>query len=192
MHSYNSTALPHNQFIHHGLVDLTIINSYIVFNPAARAASGLSKCSHVTFLKQLHIELCQLRDDDWEALITNESVQATPSKVPNPIVNKSSKVCSPLKDSSKSRGGDSSTYCSTCKLQNASKKPLVWRVFLCEKKRHTFKGELRSCFDIWHKCWANGTLAPGPTRGGRRTIRARAPAQREANVNGEEGDGGRQ
>ncbi|OWY94895.1 hypothetical protein PHMEG_00035249 [Phytophthora megakarya] len=142
-----------------GLVDLAIINAYIVFK-AARAASSLSKRSHVKFLKQLQIEL------------------STPSKAPNPIVGRRAthnplpndewrpgnnnqnskrriracKVCSLLKDSSKSRSVDSSTYGSTCKLQNASKKSLVWRVFLFEKKHNTFKGELRSCFDIWHKC----------------------------------------
>ncbi|OWZ00699.1 hypothetical protein PHMEG_00028054, partial [Phytophthora megakarya] len=142
----------------HGLVDLTIINAYIVFN-AAHAASDLAKCSHVKCLKQLHIELCQLRDDDWEALITNESFQATPSKAPNLSIGRRA-THKPLQmmngdlgtttkaDSSKTRGGDSSTYCSTCKLQNTSKNPLAWCVFLCEKKRHTFKGELRSCFDI--------------------------------------------
>ncbi|KAG1684561.1 hypothetical protein DVH05_010973 [Phytophthora capsici] len=57
---------------------------------------------------------------------------------------------------------------------------MAWRVFLCEKKRHTLKGELLSCFDIWHKSWRNGALAPAPQRGGKRSIRARAPAQHPA------------
>ncbi|KAK1942774.1 PiggyBac transposable element-derived protein 4 [Phytophthora citrophthora] len=170
-----------------GLVDLAIINAYIVFN-AARAASGHPKMSH-----ELRLELCQLRDKDWEILSTNASFQPTPSKEPNarsahraghkPLLNNEwrpgnnnqgrkrrtrvCKVCSLLKDTSSARGGDSSTYCSTCTLQTMSKKSMARRVFLCEKKRHTMKGELRSCFDIWHKCWSNGALAPAPQQGGR-------------------------
>ncbi|KAK1930142.1 hypothetical protein P3T76_014376 [Phytophthora citrophthora] len=61
-----------------GLVDLAIINAYIVFN-AARAASEHPKMSHVKFLKELHLELCQLRNEDWEILSTNASFQPTPS-----------------------------------------------------------------------------------------------------------------
>ncbi|KAE9037189.1 hypothetical protein PR002_g6708 [Phytophthora rubi] len=185
------------------------VNAFIVFN-AARAAAGLPKLSHVKFLKQLHIELCQLEEDDWEALCSNVSFQATPSKEPNahrirranhqPLLNdewrpgnnnqgrkrrtRTCKVCSLLKDTSNAPVGASSTYCSTCKLQTSSKKPMVQRVFLCDKKRHAMKGELRSCFDIWHVCWSNGTLAPAPKRGGKRAIRARAPAHRQ--VEGEE------
>uniref|UniRef100_H3GZJ6 PiggyBac transposable element-derived protein domain-containing protein n=1 Tax=Phytophthora ramorum TaxID=164328 RepID=H3GZJ6_PHYRM len=175
-----------------GLVDLAIINSYTVFN-AACAASGHPKMSHVKFLKELHLELCQLRDEDWEIVSTNASFQATPSKESNahrarranhkPLLNdewrpgnnnqgrkrrtRAWKVCSLVKDTSSARGGDSSTYCSTCTLQTSSKKPMARRVFLCEKKRHAMKGELRSCFDIWHKCWSNGALAPAPQQGGK-------------------------
>ncbi|KAK1930143.1 hypothetical protein P3T76_014376 [Phytophthora citrophthora] len=98
------------------------------------------------------------------------------------------KVCYLRKDTSSARGGDSSTYCSTCTLQPLSKKSMARRVFLCEKKRHTMKGELRSCFDIWHKCWSNGALAPAPQQGGKRSIRARAPARRQDVVGAEDGD----
>ncbi|RAW21423.1 hypothetical protein PC110_g22134 [Phytophthora cactorum] len=44
-----------------GLVDLAIINAYIVHN-ARRAAGGWRKLSHVKYLKQLHLELCQLKN----------------------------------------------------------------------------------------------------------------------------------
>ncbi|GMF43229.1 unnamed protein product [Phytophthora fragariaefolia] len=196
-----------------GLVDLAIINTYIVFN-AARAALGLPKMSHVKFLKQLHLELCQLRDEVWEMLSTNASFQATPSKAPNarrvrrathePLLNdewrpgnnnqgrkrrtRACKVCSLLKGTTSARGGDSSTNCSTCALQTSTKKPMARRVFLCEKKRHTIKGELRSCFDIWHKCWGNGALAPASQQRGKRSIRARPPARRQDEVGGEAAD----
>ncbi|GMF19799.1 unnamed protein product [Phytophthora fragariaefolia] len=53
-----------------GLVDLAIINSYIIYN-AVRTAADLPKLSHVKFLKHLHLELCQLQDEDWAALRSN-------------------------------------------------------------------------------------------------------------------------
>ncbi|OWZ05089.1 hypothetical protein PHMEG_00022887 [Phytophthora megakarya] len=70
---------------------------------------------------------------------------------------------------------------SLLQIPASTKKPLAWRVFLCEKKRHAVKGEVQSCFDIWHKSWLNGTLALAPRRGGKRSIRARAPARPKDN-----------
>ncbi|POM71749.1 Hypothetical protein PHPALM_11638 [Phytophthora palmivora] len=52
-----------------GLVDLAVINAYIVFND--RRAGTAQKINYVKFLKQLHLELCQLRDEDWEGLLRN-------------------------------------------------------------------------------------------------------------------------
>ncbi|KAE8995979.1 hypothetical protein PF002_g4871 [Phytophthora fragariae] len=42
-----------------GLMDLAIVNAFIIYN-ARRTADGKSKVSHVSFMKQLHLELCQL------------------------------------------------------------------------------------------------------------------------------------
>ncbi|ETP16658.1 hypothetical protein F441_08777 [Phytophthora nicotianae CJ01A1] len=63
-----------------GLIDLVIVNAYITQN-AARAAAGLQKLSHVKFMKQLHLELCQLREEDWDALLRDDG-QATPTQSP--------------------------------------------------------------------------------------------------------------
>ncbi|POM74126.1 Hypothetical protein PHPALM_8959 [Phytophthora palmivora] len=64
-----------------GLVDLAVINAYIVFN-ARRAGTGQKKINHIKFLKQLHLELYQLRDEDCEGLryIAIDRVEMTPSK----------------------------------------------------------------------------------------------------------------
>ncbi|KAG3254376.1 hypothetical protein PI124_g1076 [Phytophthora idaei] len=62
-----------------GLVDLAIINIYIVYN-AARVATNKPKVIHVKFLKRLHLELCHLREEDWESLRSDDIFQATPSK----------------------------------------------------------------------------------------------------------------
>eukprot|EP00644_Phytophthora_capsici_P011837 jgi/Phyca11/106398/e_gw1.12.625.1 len=186
-----------------GLIDLAVINAYIVFN-ARRAADGLSKLSHVKFLKQLHVELCQLQEDDWIGLRDNDESTATPSKPRStpqynghtavlndewrPGNNQSGrkrrtracKVCSLLKGTDGARGGDSSIYCSDCKLTTLSKKPKAWRVFLCDKVRHRHNGALMSCFEIWHKAWRNGTLLPKKAR--KRNIRARVPAKGSLNA----------
>ncbi|OWZ11622.1 hypothetical protein PHMEG_00015326 [Phytophthora megakarya] len=146
-----------------GLVDLAVINANIVHN-AGRHAANLPKVKH----------LYQLRDEDWETLKNNRCFQATPSKAETgirtrqaahlPLLNddwctannsqgrkrrtRACKVCSLLKGTDGTRGGDSSVYCSVCKLPNSSKKPHAASVFLCEKVRHVYNGNPMSCFDI--------------------------------------------
>ncbi|POM73745.1 LOW QUALITY PROTEIN: Hypothetical protein PHPALM_9379 [Phytophthora palmivora] len=184
-----------------GLVDLAVINAYIVFN-ARRAGTGQKKVNHVKFLKQLHLELCQLRDEDWEGLrnITSDRVELAPSKssfhsqcpehkrVQNdewrPGNNQTGrktrvcKVCSLLKGLDDVQGGDSSIYCSDCKLTTSSKRPKAWRV-LCDKPRRKHNGIPITCFDLWHQVWRNGTALPSSAR--KRKIRARTPAELSAN-----------
>ncbi|POM81531.1 Hypothetical protein PHPALM_483 [Phytophthora palmivora] len=57
-----------------GLIDLALINAYIVHN-ARRGADGMRKLSHVKVIKQLHLELCQLREEAWEALLSCDSME---------------------------------------------------------------------------------------------------------------------
>ncbi|ETP37457.1 hypothetical protein F442_14729 [Phytophthora nicotianae P10297] len=150
-----------------GLVDLAIIDSYIVFN-AARAASNLLKTSYIEFLKQLHLELCQLRDEDWEGLI--ESHADTKRRVET------------WQQQSRAKAADKGLYCVLIAKRR-------WdRPLRRLKERHTLKGKLLSCFDIWHKSWRNGALAPAPQHGGKKTIRARAPAQHPAQGNDSDED----
>ncbi|POM81831.1 Hypothetical protein PHPALM_147 [Phytophthora palmivora] len=180
-----------------GLIDLAVINAYIIFN-ARRVADGLSKLPHVNFLKQLHLELCQLQEDDWDGLRESDEATATPSKARTApmyrghtvVINdewrpgnnqsgrkrrtRACKVCSLLKGTDGARVGDSSIYCSDCKLPTSSKKPKAWRVFLSDKVRHRHNGALMSFFEIWHKAWRNGTILPKKAR--KRNIRARVPA----------------
>uniref|UniRef100_H3GNY3 PiggyBac transposable element-derived protein domain-containing protein n=1 Tax=Phytophthora ramorum TaxID=164328 RepID=H3GNY3_PHYRM len=190
-----------------GLTDLAIINGYIVYD-ARRAAANLSKVRHVKFMKQLHLELCQLREEDLELLRSNENLQVTPQKTANssrirrsahkPLQNdecrpgnngvgrkrrtRACKICALLKGTDNARGGDSSVYSSKCKLPTTSKKPMAWRVFLCEKMRHAVSGQPMSCFGSWHKALRDGTLAPAPRRDGKkRMIRAQRPAESQVN-----------
>uniref|UniRef100_H3H361 PiggyBac transposable element-derived protein domain-containing protein n=1 Tax=Phytophthora ramorum TaxID=164328 RepID=H3H361_PHYRM len=56
-----------------GLIDLAIVNAYIVFT-CGRAADGKLKLSHVVFLKQLHLELCQLQQEDWQHILRHRGL----------------------------------------------------------------------------------------------------------------------
>ncbi|KAJ8516774.1 hypothetical protein ON010_g18408 [Phytophthora cinnamomi] len=132
-----------------GLIDLAVINAYIVFN-ARRTADGLKKMSH---------------GDDME--------EATPSKDHTKPQRAGHRPVQNDECTDDARGGDSSIYCSGCKLTTSSKKPMSWRVFLCDKVRHRHNGALMSCFEIWHKAWRNGTLLP--KRAQKKNIRARMP-----------------
>jgi hypothetical protein len=87
------------------------------------------------------------------------------------------KVCWLLKGTDDARGGDASVYCSDCKLTTTSKKPMAWRVYLCDNVRHRYNDAAMSCFEIWHKAWRNGTLLP--TKARKPNIRARMPARSE-------------
>ncbi|GMF56984.1 unnamed protein product [Phytophthora fragariaefolia] len=179
-----------------GLIDLAAINPYVIHN-ARRAADGMRKLNHVKFLKKLHLELRQLRDDDWVSLLNPN--ETTPSKSRTkpptarhlPVQNdewrpgnnqtgrkrrtRVCKVCSLLKDSDDIRDGDSSIYCSDCKLTTTSKQPKAWRVFLYDKARRKYNGVSMTRFDIWHRVWKNSTLLPTLAR--KRKIRARTPAE---------------
>ncbi|KAG6572627.1 Pol protein [Phytophthora cinnamomi] len=48
-----------------GLIDLAIINAFLLYNER-RVVDGKPKASHVEFLKRLHLELIQLREEDWD------------------------------------------------------------------------------------------------------------------------------
>ncbi|ETI30034.1 hypothetical protein F443_22847 [Phytophthora nicotianae P1569] len=179
-----------------GLLDLAIVNAFIIYN-ARRTSEGKSKTSHVVFLKQLHLELCQLRPDDWNQLLRNQGLQPIPTKTNReqpahvPIQTdewrkgngsetrkrrqRACKVCSVLKRADQSRGGETIFYCAVCKLNASSTHVLASRVFLCNKVKHTSNGIATSCFEIWHKHWKYGTMIPQVQR--KRKLRARKPAR---------------
>ncbi|ETK71856.1 hypothetical protein L915_20961 [Phytophthora nicotianae] len=114
-----------------GLIDLSIINAFIVYN-ARRSADAKPEVSHVRFLKHLHLELSQLRTIDWYPLLRHQGFQPTPTKTSRatPALvpmqtdewrkgndddtrkrrQRACKVCSVLKRADQARGGET-TYC---------------------------------------------------------------------------------
>uniref|UniRef100_H3GNA7 PiggyBac transposable element-derived protein domain-containing protein n=2 Tax=Phytophthora ramorum TaxID=164328 RepID=H3GNA7_PHYRM len=192
-----------------GLMDLAIINAFIIYN-YRRVADGKSKVSHVRFLKELHLQLCQLQDDDWDQLIRDQGLQPTPTKSNRTVTahvpvqtdewrkgngnetrkrrQRACKVCSVLKREDQSRGGETTFYCAACKLKTSSMYALASRVFLCNKVKHSSNGVATSCFEVWHKHWRDGTRIPQTQR--KRKLRARKPAR--ASADGDAEDSGAQ
>ncbi|POM69326.1 Hypothetical protein PHPALM_14394 [Phytophthora palmivora] len=145
-----------------GFVDLAIVNAFIVYN-RARTAANKPKVPHIDFLKQLHLELCQLSEYDWTELQRTRVQYLMPSKQRSA----GSSTIMPVKTEDK-RKGNKTTY--NKKTGEAKTSP----VYLCNKVKHAFDGQARTCFEIWHKCWQNG--ANKPSRG-KRKIRVRTVAE---------------
>ncbi|EGZ13000.1 hypothetical protein PHYSODRAFT_334829 [Phytophthora sojae] len=157
---------------------------------------GKRKATHVEFLKKLHLELIQLKPDDWTQMLRHRGMHPTPSKqrkattthVPVPTDEwrkdntddtrkrrqRACKVYSVLKRAGEARGGETTFYCGGGKLKTAAKNAHTARVFLCNKVKHTSNGEAVPCLEIWHRHWKNGTVIPPSIT--KRKIRARKPA----------------
>ncbi|POM65861.1 Hypothetical protein PHPALM_18363 [Phytophthora palmivora] len=143
-------------------VDLVLVNAFIILNHA-RTATNKSRLSHITFLKQLHLELCQISDSDWEDLLGSPGPTFNrPGNVyADQGAQRACKVCSLLKD--KVTGGDTSFQCSTCTLTKKNEKTgeiTKTPVYLCNKVKHSYNGQARTCFKIWHLCWKDGANKP--------------------------------
>ncbi|KAG3234605.1 hypothetical protein PI124_g20340 [Phytophthora idaei] len=85
-------------------------------------------------------------------------------------------ACSVLKSTDQPRGGETTSYCSLCKLKTLSWHGLASRVLLRNMVKHVSNEEAASCFEIWHSHWKNGSFIPA-VRGKRKT-RARKPRSR--------------
>ncbi|ETL79694.1 hypothetical protein L917_19732 [Phytophthora nicotianae] len=170
-----------NRFL--GSVDLAYINALIVFNHA-RTAANQAKLSHITFMTQLHLELYQISPRDWEELVSSPDPNFTPTKqrvaaaarhMPIQAEDKrkdntagstkgrqrARQVCSVLKE--KVTDGDTSFQCSNSEFKTIDQKTGETKaspVYLCNKVKHAFNGQARTCFEIWHGCWQNGKLKP--------------------------------
>ncbi|ETP28050.1 hypothetical protein F442_22666 [Phytophthora nicotianae P10297] len=183
-----------------GLVDLAIVNGYIVHR-AYHEAKGTRPLTHVQYIRKLHLELIHLKDSDMyegntfgadppppvstenDALATSANDEGGSSEhvIYSPKqgdewrkhsgqlkrVQRNCKVCSLLRSDGK-RGGTTTYYCDACFT--------ALPVYLCMKPKHMMEEELRSCWDIWHNKFKNGTEIPDNLQG---KIRLRqSPAKR--------------
>ncbi|POM58186.1 Hypothetical protein PHPALM_37205 [Phytophthora palmivora] len=185
-----------------GLVDIAIVNAYIVFREAQKASTE-RPITHAEFLLELHTEMLGLRERDFAESPDPEETADGEVLPPLPPGHQSDecpeyqvvhgvrkrrqrqcKVCSILKRRVGERRA-TKYYCAAC---STSDKARVW-------PQH-YPGNLLTCSQIWHYKWNNGAKRPIPRCG--RGIQSResggSPGKRKRRASGEgednEGDEG--
>ncbi|OWZ13805.1 hypothetical protein PHMEG_00012811 [Phytophthora megakarya] len=66
---------------------------------------------------------------------------------------RSCKVCALLRTNTKKKSFATTFYCERCSVDNA-------KCWLCNKIRHTYQGEAKTCFAIWHEEFECGQAIP--------------------------------
>ncbi|OWZ00911.1 LOW QUALITY PROTEIN: hypothetical protein PHMEG_00027797 [Phytophthora megakarya] len=136
------------------LIDLVVVNAFIVYK-CRRVKDGKRKATHVEFLKKLHLELIQLKPDDWTQLIRHRGMNHTPTKQRTattahvPI--KTNEWIKDISDATRKRRQRACLFGTQegrrgerwrdyvllwgrgCKLKTATKNAQAARVFLCNK-----------------------------------------------------------
>ncbi|POM76723.1 Hypothetical protein PHPALM_6013 [Phytophthora palmivora] len=167
-----------------GLVDLAIMNGYIVYR-AHDAAKSTRPLTHVQYIRKLGLELINLKGQD---MYEGNTFEANP---PRSLVSTND----PPSSISASRGdrGDHPKHaakqvdewrdhsgqlkrvqrnCKVCSLHRNDDKCGGTTTYFCDgwydllpvypcmKPKHTVEGKLRSCRDIWHRSYEYGTGIP--------------------------------
>ncbi|ETN12207.1 hypothetical protein PPTG_22467 [Phytophthora nicotianae INRA-310] len=155
-----------------GFIDLASVNAFIVYNQR-RVAEGEKKNSHIKFLKQLHLELVQMQEADWE-IVCGTQQTPTKSRMGGPVPHRVHKLVhvDEWRDGNNGARAEAASTLLACKLPTSSKKLVAARVYLCNKIKYKVDGRQLSFYDIWHTSWRNGTNIPPSVKINR--IRARA------------------
>ncbi|OWY95065.1 hypothetical protein PHMEG_00035037 [Phytophthora megakarya] len=158
-----------------GLIDLAIVNSYIV-HKAYHKHKNSKPLTHVKFMIKLHLQLTQLQPTDmYEGNTFGAQVpSSTPTYELLPVGarqqsqhsarlvdewrnadtqpkrrQRACKVCSTLRTDTQ-RAPTTSYYCADCST--------VGPIFLCQRARRKVRDVAMTCWDIWHQEWANGKM----------------------------------
>eukprot|EP00644_Phytophthora_capsici_P003438 jgi/Phyca11/116695/e_gw1.31.165.1 len=173
-----------------GLVDVAIVNAYIVFREAQKRSENVPVVSHAEFLVQLHAEMLDLSEQDFAEHVSYTCSTAVGEELPPlprghepqecpeyQIVNgvrkrrqRQCKVCSVLKRRVGERRA-TKYYCAAC-----SKSDKAQYVRSYHKKCNAM-----SCYQIWHYKWENGAKRPTPQCG--RGFQSREARQTEGGRN---------
>ncbi|ETP36917.1 hypothetical protein F442_15218 [Phytophthora nicotianae P10297] len=164
-----------------GLIDVAIVNAYIVFREAQKRFDA-RPISHAEFLLKLHANMLDLdersftdqappTDIDSEAfapMVGHEAQESPDYQIVNGVRKRRQrqcKVCSLLKRRIGKRRA-TKYYCPTCSPSEKA------RTYLFQKVWKHFPGNTMTCSQIWHYKWENGTKRPAPRCG--RDIQSRA------------------
>ncbi|POM72257.1 Hypothetical protein PHPALM_11057 [Phytophthora palmivora] len=146
-----------------GLVDVAVVNAYIVFREA-RKKRGAKPVTHAEFLTQLQAQMLELTEEDFAEVAPFGSCASR-----NPdyhIVNgqrkrrqRQCKVCSIRKRHIGERRA-TKFYCPGCSSSDKA------RTYLCNNKVWPhYKNNTFTCHQIWHFQWKNGAERPRPRCG---------------------------
>ncbi|POM79933.1 Hypothetical protein PHPALM_2291 [Phytophthora palmivora] len=147
-----------------GLVDIAMVNAFIVHKIAMRAR-GRTVPTHAVFMRRLHIALLGQTPEDFDAdddlgnLVTEplpsiaHMLELTDERNGMKRRQWLCKVCSAYAGPGV-RSFETSYSCATCTKAKRG------RVTLCNKARRLQHGSLLTCNQIWHQRWRNGTAIP--------------------------------
>lgn len=150
------------------------MNGYII-HKAYHAANNSNPLTHVKYLKQLSLELCQLSEIDMfeentfgtdvpaPSVMTLTAGTAHPHHLPMQVEEwredsgqfkrkqRACKVCS-LFRTGNDRARSTTFYCDGCNDSGP--------IHLCMKPQRKIRGILMTCWVIWHREYQNGSLIP--------------------------------
>ncbi|ETN14543.1 hypothetical protein PPTG_07571 [Phytophthora nicotianae INRA-310] len=155
-----------------GLVDLALVNAYISHKETARI-TGTTATTRGDWYCILQNQLLQLKPEDFDGAVATppplrQKRQRTPVRLTHQVKQsedwvtvsgvqkrrqRSCKVCALLRTDRKKKSYATTFFCERCSLDNA-------KCWLCSKIRHTYKGEAKTCFGIWHDDFDCGQAIP--------------------------------
>ncbi|OWZ14121.1 hypothetical protein PHMEG_00012440 [Phytophthora megakarya] len=165
-----------------GFVDLAMVNAYIPHKETTRLA-GNAAMERGDWFCVLQNQLLQLKAEDFAGVVvtpppTAQKRRRTPVCLTHAVEQfedwvtvsgvqkrrqRACKVCALLRTDPKKTSFATTYFCERCS-QDAAK---CW---LCNKIRHTYKGETKTCFAIWHGDFNCGQSIP-PTLGKKVVLR---------------------
>ncbi|POM67809.1 Hypothetical protein PHPALM_16120, partial [Phytophthora palmivora] len=163
-----------------------------------KTAKSIRPLTHVQYIRKLRLELINLQGEDMYdgntfGADSPSSISARsgdrgdhPKHAAKQVdewrnhsgqlkrAQQSCKVCSLHRTGGK-RGKTATYFCDACYA--------LLPGYLCMKPKYTVEGELRSCWDIWHRSYKNGTGIPENLQG---KIRLRQSPAKRRHVSAEE------
>ncbi|EGZ30635.1 hypothetical protein PHYSODRAFT_475315, partial [Phytophthora sojae] len=144
-----------------GLVDVAIVNAYIVFREAQKGSTE-KPVSHAEFLMELHAALLDLSESDFAEQVSFPCSGDVPPPLPP---GHEPQECPEYQyvNGVRKRQQRQCKVCSVLKRRVGERRATKYYCAACSKSD---KGRyVDVCYQIWHHKWENGTKRPKPRCG---------------------------